>query len=365
MTKKKDEIIKRLYDPLYKPKNAEEKKIKSEQLLFNLYKKPKADKGLNAPHIQPIDEGRTVQADLLMLPTDDGYRYALVVADVGFPRSVDAEPLKKKDPKAVLDAFKKIFKRGIVPMNNLVFLQVDGGSEFKGVVKEYFNKQGTFIRVGQAGRSNQQALAEYYNGVIGKLLFYRMTSEELNTGVESNEWIDYLKKIIPELNKRAKEQEPRPQSGKPTCEGDSCILLEVGDKIRIAYDKPKDVLSGKRLHGDFRASDIRWDPTVRTVEAVNIKPNQPPMYTISGKESVSYTKNQLQLIPLNESKPPVSTQMKHVVEAIIGKKTVKGKVYYLIKWKTLPKDKATWEPRVELIKTIPILVSQFDGNKKK
>lgn len=363
MTKKKDEIIKRLYEPLYKPKNVEEKKIKSDQLLFNLYKKPKKDKGLNAPHIQPIDDGRTAQADLLFLPNDDGYKYCLVVADVGYPRSVDAEPIKAKTPKDVLQAFKKIAKRRIVIMNNLVFLQVDGGSEFKGVVLEYFNKQGTFIRVGQAGRSNQQALVEYYNGVIGKLLFYRMTAEELNTAVESNEWVDYLKKIIPELNKLAKEQEPRPESGMPTCEGDSCILLEVGDKIRVAYDKPKDIINGKRLHGNFRASDIRWDPTVRTIETVNITPNQPPMYSISGKESVFYTKNQLQQIPPNESKPPVSTQVKHVVEAIIGKKTLKGKVYYLIKWKTLPKENATWEPRFELIKTIPKLIAQF--NKKK
>ena len=106
-------------------------------MLSSLYEIPKKDKGLNVPHFQPVDPNITQQADLLTLPADDGYRYALVVVDNG-SRKVDAQPLKNKDSKTVLNAFKAIYKRGILKIPER--MEVDAGSEFKGEVKDFFEK---------------------------------------------------------------------------------------------------------------------------------------------------------------------------------------------------------------------------------
>ena len=90
-------------------------------LLKALYEVPKKDKRLNMPHFQQIEAGITQQADLLYLPNDDGYKYALVVIDNG-SRNVDAEPLKNRDAKSILAAFKSIYKRKFYTKHNYLFM---------------------------------------------------------------------------------------------------------------------------------------------------------------------------------------------------------------------------------------------------
>ena len=87
------------------------------------------------------------------------------------------------------------------------------------------------------------------------------------------------------------------------CSGDSCDLLNVGDKVRIQLDLPEDYLSGKRLIGTFRATDIRWTKKPHTITDVIIKPGSPPLYIIDDDGSTAYTKNQLQLVTDNETGP--------------------------------------------------------------
>ncbi len=73
----------------------------------------------------------------------------------------------------------------------------------------------------------------------------------------------------------------------------------------IALDNPQDI-HGKRLHGKFRSSDIRYNPKIREVKEVLIVPLQPIMYLLDGSvgdldiESVGYTYNQLQKVSARE-----------------------------------------------------------------
>lgn len=64
------------------------------------------------PHFQSFAPGYTQQADLLFLPHDHGYKYALVVID-NYSRKLDAEPLKSKKAAEVKKAFEKIYKRDV------------------------------------------------------------------------------------------------------------------------------------------------------------------------------------------------------------------------------------------------------------
>ncbi|EGG23142.1 hypothetical protein DFA_05272 [Cavenderia fasciculata] len=75
------------------------------------------------------------QADLLFLPDDNGFKYALVVVDLA---SRLTEPFQNKTAKEVRDEFIKIYKRGVLKQPNII--QMDPGTEFKGATKQYFEQ---------------------------------------------------------------------------------------------------------------------------------------------------------------------------------------------------------------------------------
>jgi transposase InsO family protein len=112
------------------------------------------------------------------MPNDDGYKYALVIVDI-YDRKTDAEPIKDKTTKSVLDAFKKIYERHILKIPK--WLHVDAGSEFKSDVKKWLENEGVTIRIAQPGRHRQQAIVERRNKLIATILFKRMVAEELLT----------------------------------------------------------------------------------------------------------------------------------------------------------------------------------------
>jgi hypothetical protein len=342
------------------------KKVEEEQnLLDNLYKIPKKDKGGDMPHIEVTEPNYCHQADLLFLPNDDGYRYSLVVVDCDTGKT-DAVALKEKSAKAVLDGFKTIYKRGILKFPQR--LEVDPGGEFKGVVKTYFNDGGAFVRYGLPGRHRMQALVERRNRTIGTDLLKRQTAQELLTGEPSVEWIEDLPGEIKKINKHLPEKKEYPDE--PTGSKKSFDFLPVGTKVRVMLDEPRDVTSGKRLSGGFRGGDIRWNPKPRVIRQLNLSPGQPPTYLLDGShgtekvENVAYTRNQLQVIPENEQLPPTSVirgkPQHYIVEKIIGMKKIRGKIFYRVKWKGFPEDESTLEPRSRLIEDVPKVVEAYD-----
>jgi len=62
--------------------------------------------------------------------------------------------------------------------------------------------------------------------------------------------------------------------------------------------------------------------------------------------------------PESELRPSLDEKEKYIIQSIKSKKTIKGKIYYEIKWKGY--SKTTWEPRSELIKDIPDLIKEYE-----
>ena len=77
---------------------------KENNVVKNLLLRPQKDNNENTPHTENPTQNAIHQADLLFLPEDEGYRYALVVVDLA-TRKTDAEPLKTKDSKTVFFFF--------------------------------------------------------------------------------------------------------------------------------------------------------------------------------------------------------------------------------------------------------------------
>jgi hypothetical protein len=344
------------------------RKARNEQL-DNLYAVPKKDRGINMPKYPESEPNIFHQADLLFLPNDNGYKYALVVVDVG-NSITDAEPLQTKQQEEVLKAFKIIYNRNYLDIPKMI--TVDSGSEFKGDVERWFKQQKVGFKVAKTGRHRQLAKVERRNQIIGKALFKRMSAEEMLTGQQSKEWVDDLPALIKAMNRKTAEQNKQPKTPvkeKVLCEGDSCELLPIGSKVRVMLEFPINNITGQREFGKFRSTDIRWNTTIRTIENILLKPKAPPLYILNDEPYTGYTKNQLQIVAKNEKAPNPNVirnkaPQTYIVEAIIDKKSVKRKVFYQIKWLGFPSSQNTWEPRTELIKNpaIKSMIEEFENN---
>ena len=105
-----------------------------------------------------------------------------------------------------------------------------------------------------------------------------------------------------------------PESGK---------IIPIGTKVRASLDYPIDVATGKRLHGIFRSSDIRWGIEPRTVTEVLIRPNIPVMYLLDGTkdtrrhtDEIARSFQQLQIIQPNEKDPSKKYIRKEVLKIV-------------------------------------------------
>lgn len=339
------------------------------QELYHLHLKPQREKRDNMPHFQPQAPNMVHQADLLFLPNDNGYKYALVVVDIG-TRYVDAVPLKSKTNNDVKNAFIKLYSKQGTKLKMPRRLEVDAGSEFKGDVKRYFDAKNIVMRVAQPNRHRQQAIVERKNQTIGHILHQRMNAEELLTGETSRVWVKYLPKVIKAINEEVKNWKQPKLSDDPVGSGTSLHIIPIGTKVRVALDAPLDVAHEQKLYGRFRKSDIRWDQKIRTVKEVLIKPGFPPLYLLDGNiglrktDAIPRTKQQLQLVNPNEIAPDgksiiAGNPKKFVVDKLLDRVKIKNVIYFIVAWKGF-KEK-TKEPRSALMKMVPDLVRNYEN----
>ena len=260
--------------------------------LDSLFKQPKAEKKEDMPQFQVFKSNLIQQADLLHITHDKGYKYILVVVD-DHSKKMDAEKLKEKKSNLVFKAFKNIYSRGILHMPKEI--ELDDGTEFKGEVKAYFDEHNVRTRYALPNRHRQQGLVERKNQILGTLIHKLQVHKELRTNKIHTEWISILPQLVEEINKHVPKPINEAVSEEPLSNKYNEHLLNIGDKVRIQLDHPIDT-QGKRLHGEFRSTDLRWTPTTYSITQVLLKPGFPPMYLTNKTNEVSYTKEQLQKV---------------------------------------------------------------------
>ena len=324
------------------------KKNVKDELLYQIYKKP-VEK-INTV-MEPVPQNAQHQYDLLFLPDDEGFKYCLVGVDIG-TKLCDAEPIKDKESKTVLEAVKAIYDRGILSQPK--YIRCDAGSEFKGAFSKFFKKEKVHISYAQPNRHRQVGVVECRNKSIGTYLMKRMVAQELKTKEKSTEWVEYLQPYVKALNKKLKIKPVKIDDEKPiVLDGP---LLDVGDIVRIALDRPVDIVTGKTIDSKFRAGDPKFSIETYEIENIRLSGYNPPLYAIKGKTAM-YTIGQL--LPVNASNlPPDNTQSKFVVDKIVGKKKIKNKIHYQIKWKD--HNELTWEPLANLKIDVPDLVKEYE-----
>jgi hypothetical protein len=236
-------------------------------------------------------------------------------------------------------------------------LEVDLGSEFKGDFKTYFERLLDIV-VKVAGRHRQQSVVETKNYQIGKILNTRMLAEEINNNVDSRSWVDIVPKVVKLLNFYMAHSPKDTDVDAPIKTNNfTRDLLEEGTKVRVQLDNPKSYVQGERLHGKFRAGDIRWSKTIHKITQIYLRPDQPPMYQLDNDKQVAYTKYQLQVVKDDEVLPSTEGQKKFAIKRLLKRFKLKNKIYFEVLWGDGSK---TNEPRSSLIQDVPLLIEEFE-----
>lgn len=305
----------------------------------------------------PLIPDYNFASDLLFLPTTtQGYKYALVVVDLATDE-FDIEPLKNKEPKTVLAAFKSMFKRPHIK-KPYASVRTDAGNEFKGVFAKYLYDESILHSVAKPGRHTQLANVESLNKQLGRLFNGYMNKMEEETGAAYRNWTDILGAVRTKLN--AYRKKTYPADAPYTHNYQFPIILnnknkyKVGDMVYIKLDQPQDAL-GNRVHGTFRAGDMRWDRIPRKITHMFYYAGHKSTtyrYLVSDIKNATFSESQL--------KPAKEKEQKWVVRSIIGKRKVRNKIEYLVWWKGFPKNEATYEPAESLKKQIPKLIADYE-----
>lgn len=292
----------------------------------------------------PMVANYNFMADLLQLPkTKEGFQYLLVVVDLASD-AFDIEPIKNKDAKTVLEAYKKMFKRDFIKIP-IASLATDGGNEFKKVFQKFLDDNHIYHKVGKSGRHSQSANVENLNKYLGRLFNGYMNDKESETGKAYNEWTDVLDKVRVSLNKYRKKKLPDPFT--TVYENGDYITtrskFKVGDVVSFLLDKPKNALGQDQSTEKFRMGDIRWSTVPKkVVKILYFNGAVPYRYMLEGMDNVSYTEKQLKLLH-------GENETKYVAREIIGERTNKRIKEYLVWWRGYLKADATWEPSKKLL----------------
>jgi hypothetical protein len=248
---------------------------------YNLYRCPPKEKQSERPKVIVWKPNATHQADLAeMLIDPKGFHYFLVIVELAC-RRVDAELLKDKTAKRVLNGFVKIYRRGrIKPPTHR--LEVDSGSEFTNeqVCDFFLNKLNVLMRFGEPGRHRQQSFAERAIQEIQGPLLRRMTAQEMLTGLTSVKWSEDFHDIVRKVDNLWQRNPPDIPTGPPKVTKKTELLPE-GTRVRVKLTDPISVL-GQKLHGSFQTGDIRWNPKIRVIKKMILSPEQLPTYLLDG-----------------------------------------------------------------------------------
>jgi len=289
-------------------------------------------------------------ADLLMLPTtDEGYKYLLVVTDLA-TSLFDCEPMKNKEGKSTVEAYKQIVKRKILTFPE-ISLKTDGGTEFKKDFKTFMEAHDVWVKTSQAYRHKQMSPVESLNNTISRLLNNYMNQKSLELEEHYNNWTDVLPMIRKELNKyrkrdlrKLKEYQQQHQfnpieAGEPK--------YKIGDLVHYKLERPHDIL-GKAIEGNnkFRQGDLKYSIEVKKIVDVLYYHDAPWFrYKLENMPHVSLSEHELKLAKDNKHQ----NETNYIVKKIIDKRTQNKQTQYLVWWSKYLKKEATWESEKSLL----------------
>jgi len=231
-------------------------------------------------------------ADLLYLPEDNGYRYALVVVDAA-TRYKQVEPLRSKDSTEVAEAFERMYGRATrSPLRWPKRLRTDSGSEFAGRVAAVMREHGVRMERGEPGDHKHAAFAEAANRVLGRRLFAGQHADELRAGRVSRAWVERARAVVSAMNAlptRLLGMSPNDAVKARGNKGPAALPAKVRASLRRLIEREKLLRAGTRVRyalarpadgGDFRETDLRWSGDTAAISEIRMRPGVPIEYRL-------------------------------------------------------------------------------------
>lgn len=262
-----------------------------------LFKRPSTKKNLYN-HFRVSIPNELHQIDLLFLPHDNKYKYALTLVDTA-SRYKAARPLRTKNSDEVLKNLIDIYdsdKWLDLPDR----LNVDKGSEFVNKTMKQFCKDNDIELVINLP-SNHLGFVENMNKELAKLIFERQHKEELRTGEVNRIWVKHLQEDVDKLNNRITsmikmkpidaiklDSVPQPKNNiKPK---DTKMNIPLGAIVRRLLNKDEvlNISTGKTTVEKRRATDPYWSLEMYEVIGQFSLPDSLVMHQIQDSDGKIY-----------------------------------------------------------------------------
>jgi transposase InsO family protein len=265
----------------------------SKQEIWQIYLAP--PKKITRPSFNIATPNEMHQADILYLPHDKGYKYALTIIDAA-SRYKEAEPLKTKKASEVTTAIEKIYARS--PLNYPNIFQVDRGREFMGATQDLLAKHKTKVNRGKEHRD--QAFVERFNRTLSERLFAYQYSKEMSEHERNREWVERLPEVIAALNNEntrlinkkprlaIKQKSIKPIKKKYEEEEED---IPPGVKVRYLYQPGEAEGTDERK----RATDPIWSLEIYDIESKMEK--NPSIYYLKDGPERCFVKEELMVVP--------------------------------------------------------------------
>ena len=271
-------------------------------------------------------------ADFQKVPThNNGYRYLLVCIDV-LSRKVFVAPVKSKSPKDMINAFDHIFNT-IEDLPQRLF--TDKGLEFQAKeMKKYFEKNDILKYVAQSDDVKAAMAERTIRNIKNRLYKYF-------THYRTHRWVDVVEQIVEGINNTVnRTTKMRPND----------VNKENADDLwnRLYADKYVSNRKYRYKEGDYVRMQARrrdfekgYLPnfTTEVFRIDQVKPGYAPNYRLvdsKGEEIIGkFYENEF-------SKTKAAPNEYFVVERILQERRRAGKPEYLVKWRGLPENVATW-----------------------
>ena len=246
---------------------------------YQIYK-PKPRK-VRFPHYNQDEPNHTHQVDLLFLPKDGKYKYALTVIDIA-SRYKGAEPIMSKKADETAAAIQKIYDRS--PLNFPSSVMADKGREFMGAFAGLMKKHKAKISLSL--NKKDVAFVERFNKTLSEKLFAHQYDQEMKTNQTNREWVDRLPDVVEAIN----NEETRMIGMKPV----DAIKLESVEQPEyedVPEELPLDSLvrylykpGEEQQDNRYRATDPIWSVDAYYIDEIRSFENQPPLYTLQGMD---------------------------------------------------------------------------------
>jgi hypothetical protein len=259
------------------------------------------------------------QADLLFLPTSERaklkFKYLLVMVDIAND-AFDIEPITNKLSSTVLEATKRIFKRGILKPPK-ASIRTDSGTEFKGDFKKYLHDHNILLKTSLPDRHKQTGNVERLNREISRIIMSYLDKLDQENGEVNTQWLKVIPIIRKRLNSIRKKKlpkgdewktmdypifEPTEEIIKKTKEGKTKVVNKLinptykkGDRVHRALDRPQNAQGDKLSGSTFRMGDRRWSSDKKKIVQVLMYPGTAVhyRYMLEGIKEASFSKHEL------------------------------------------------------------------------